>query len=76
LESLDLDAVFMTKADDEQSIDACYNIGANTCEQKPLNWPGFLEAVMRLKESWFEIAELPKSGLLAPMFWCAAWLPE
>lgn len=54
--------IIMTNSDDERDIQDCYNIGANTYVRKPLNWPGFLEAVQRLKEYWFEIAILPKSA--------------
>lgn len=54
--------IVMTNSEDERDINACYDMGANTYVQKPLNWPGFLEAVTRLKEYWFEIAVLPKSG--------------
>ena len=53
--------IVMTNSDDERDINACYDLGANTYVRKPLNWPSFLDAVMRLKEYWFEIAVLPKS---------------
>jgi CheY-like chemotaxis protein len=52
--------IVMTNSDDERDIQVCYDIGANTYIRKPLNWPGFLEAMQRLKEYWFEIAILPK----------------
>ena len=54
--------IVMTNSDDERDINACYDMGANTYVRKPLNWAGFLEAVTRLKEYWFEIAVLPKSA--------------
>lgn len=57
--------IIMTNSNDERDINACYDMGANTFVRKPLNWPGFLEAVTRLKEYWFEIAVLPKSARTA-----------
>ena len=53
--------IVMTNSDDERDINACYDMGANTYVRKPLNWKGFLEAITRLKQYWFEIALLPKS---------------
>ncbi|MEM8948493.1 MAG: response regulator [Pseudomonadota bacterium] len=52
--------IVMTNSDDAQDINACYDMGANTYIQKPLDWPSFFEAVNRLKEYWFEIALLPR----------------
>lgn len=52
--------IVMTNSGDERDINTCYEIGANTYVKKPLNWTGFLEAMTRLKEYWFEIAVLPK----------------
>lgn len=53
--------IVMTSSDDERDIKACYEMGANSYVKKPLNWPGFLEAITQLKEYWFEIAVLPRS---------------
>ncbi|MGI9508161.1 MAG: response regulator [Geminicoccaceae bacterium] len=53
--------IVMTNSDDARDVTACYEIGANTYIQKPLDWPGFLEAARRLKEYWFETALLPKA---------------
>lgn len=53
--------IVMTNSDDERDIDECYEMGANTYVRKPLNWNSFFEAMVRLKEYWFEIAVLPKS---------------
>ncbi len=52
--------IVMTNSNDERDIDACYEIGANTYITKPLDWPGFIEAMGRLKEYWFQIAALPR----------------
>lgn len=52
--------VVLTTSDDERDIDACYRDGANSYIQKPVNFQGFIEAITKLKEYWFEIAILPK----------------
>lgn len=53
--------VVMTNSDDERDIEDCYEIGANTYIQKPLNWTGFFDAMQRLRQYWFEIAILPRA---------------
>ncbi|MGR6468554.1 response regulator [Rhizobium sp. PAMB 3182] len=52
--------VILTTSDDERDVDACYQLGANTYIQKPVNLDGLFAAVQRLKEYWFEIAILPR----------------
>jgi len=52
--------VILTTSDDERDIKACYELGANTYVQKPVDFDGLISAVKRLKEYWFEIALLPK----------------
>lgn len=53
--------IVMTNSNDQRDIEDCYDMGANTYIQKPLNWSSFFEAMQRLKEYWFEIAILPKA---------------
>lgn len=53
--------IVMTNSNAKRDIDACYEMGANTYIQKPLDWQSFLEAMDRLKEYWFEIAILPRT---------------
>lgn len=53
--------IVMTNSGDDRDVAACYDIGANTYIQKPLDWSSFLEAARRLKEYWFETATLPKA---------------
>lgn len=53
--------IVMTNSNDERDITACYEMGANTYIQKPLNLLSFFEAMARLKEYWFEITLLPKT---------------
>ena len=53
--------IVMTNSGDDRDVTACYEIGANTYIQKPLDWSSFFEAARRLKEYWFETAILPKA---------------
>lgn len=53
--------VVLTTSDDERDIEECYQHGANSYIQKPVNFPGFIEAISKLKEYWFEISILPKN---------------
>jgi two-component system response regulator len=52
--------VILTTSDDERDIKACYELGANTYIQKPVDFDGLISAIKQLKEYWFEIALLPK----------------
>ncbi len=54
--------IILTTSSDERDIEACYQIGANTYVQKPVDFDGLIEAIKRLKEYWFEIALLPKES--------------
>lgn len=51
--------IVLTTSDDERDISACYELGANTYIQKPVDFDGLISAIKRLKEYWFEIALLP-----------------
>jgi CheY-like chemotaxis protein len=52
--------VILTTSDDERDVKACYELGANTYIQKPVDFDGLISAIQRLKQYWFEIAVLPK----------------
>lgn len=54
--------VILTTSNDERDVKACYELGANTYIQKPVDFDGLIAAIRRLKEYWFEIAVLPKEG--------------
>lgn len=54
--------VILTTSSDERDVQACYELGANTYIQKPVDFDGLIAAIRRLKEYWFEIALLPKEG--------------
>lgn len=55
--------VVLTTSNDPQDIEACYQAGANSYIQKPVDLEGFIMAVKQLKEYWFEISILPKSDI-------------
>ena len=54
--------VILTTSDDERDINTCYDLGANTYVQKPVDFDGLISAIKRLKQYWFEIALLPKEA--------------
>lgn len=54
--------IILTTSNDERDVQACYELGANTYIQKPVDFDGLIAAIKRLKEYWFEIAVLPKDG--------------
>lgn len=59
----DIPVVVLTTSLDSQDIDASYKEGANTYIQKPVDMDSLFSAIKRLKEYWFEIAILPKTGV-------------
>jgi CheY-like chemotaxis protein len=52
--------VVLTTSSDERDIEKCYRAGANSYMKKPVDLAGFIGAIQRLKDYWFEIAILPK----------------
>lgn len=52
--------VVLTTSSDERDIGKCYGSGANSYIQKPVDLQGFMLAIEKLKEYWFEISILPK----------------
>ena len=57
--------VVLTTSRDDRDVETCYKIGANSYIQKPVDLEGFVKAITRLKEYWFEIVILPKGELPA-----------
>ena len=51
--------IVLTTSADENDIEGCYAIGANTYVQKPVHFDGLTEAIGRIKDYWFGIAILP-----------------
>ena len=52
--------VVLTTSNDIKDIEECYQLGANSYIQKPVGFEGFINAITKLKEYWFEISILPK----------------
>lgn len=52
--------VILTTSADERDVRQCYEQGASTYIQKPVDFEGLVEAVGRIKEYWFGIALLPR----------------
>jgi CheY-like chemotaxis protein len=53
--------VVLTTSTDERDIERCYNAGANSYIKKPVDLDGFLRAILRLTDFWFEVVILPKA---------------
>jgi CheY-like chemotaxis protein len=56
----DIPVVVLTTSSDERDIKACYQAGANSYIQKPVDIDGFVKAIERLNGYWFEVVILPK----------------
>lgn len=54
--------VVLTTSKDMADIDKCYEIGASTYIQKPVEFERLVEAVSTMKDYWFGIAILPQQG--------------
>lgn len=51
--------VVFTTSTNEKDIKHCYEYGANSYIQKPVDLEGLMKAIQRLKDYWFEIVVLP-----------------
>jgi len=54
--------IVLTTSYARQDITQCYEAGANSYVQKPVEFAGFIEAIARLKEYWLEVSVLPKES--------------
>lgn len=54
--------VVLTTSSDERDIEQCYANGANSYIIKPVSFSGFMDAIQRFRDYWFEIVVLPKQG--------------
>ena len=61
--------IFSTAKEQEQ-IEVCYKLGANSYLTKPMLFENLLKAVRCLGEYWFDIAKLPPSELLCAQSLC------
>jgi len=53
--------VVLTTSADGRDVEACYRAGANCYIQKPVDLAGFMRAIERLHDFWFEAAILPRN---------------
>jgi CheY-like chemotaxis protein len=54
--------IVLTTSNDDRDVEACYQAGANSYIQKPVDMEGFVRAIERLKGYWFEVVVLPKGA--------------
>lgn len=54
--------VILTTSTDERDIERCYELGASTYIQKPVDFEGLVQAAARMRDYWFGIALLPKES--------------
>jgi CheY-like chemotaxis protein len=54
--------IVLTTSNDERDVAACYRAGANSYVHKPVNLEGFMKAISRLNDYWFEVVILPREG--------------
>ena len=52
--------IVLTTSSDDRDVAACYKAGANSYIQKPVDLEGFMRAIERLNDYWFEVVILPK----------------
>ncbi|MFY9821968.1 MAG: response regulator [Thermoanaerobaculia bacterium] len=52
--------IVLTTSKDERDVEACYRCGANSYIQKPVDLEGFMQAIERLNDYWFEVVILPR----------------
>ncbi len=55
--------IMLTTSSAPSDIDKCYLAGANSYVHKPVNLTGFVEAIEKLKNYWFEIVILPEGEI-------------
>jgi len=53
--------IVLTTSQDERDIATCYQAGANSYVHKPVGLEGFMTAIQRLTDYWFEIVVFPKN---------------
>lgn len=53
--------IMLTTSSDERDVQMAYRLGANSYIQKPVDLDGFMSALKRLKDYWFELVILPKT---------------
>lgn len=54
--------IVLTTSADDRDISRCYEAGANSYIKKPVDIEGFMQAIRRLTDYWFEVVILPRPG--------------
>ncbi len=57
--------IVLTTSSDERDIEECYQLGANSYIQKPVDLDGFVKSMSRMKDYWFEVVILPKETTMS-----------
>jgi CheY-like chemotaxis protein len=52
--------IVLTTSTDERDVERCYSAGTNSYIKKPVDLEGFMRAIQRLKEFWFEVVIVPR----------------
>ena len=55
----EIPVVVLTTSADRRDVEACYQAGANSYVQKPVNLDAFMVAIQRLHDYWFDVVILP-----------------
>lgn len=53
--------VILTTSVESRDVTQCYELGASTYIQKPVDFDGLVAAVKRIKDYWFGVALLPRA---------------
>lgn len=53
--------IVLTTSNDDRDVQACYSAGASSYIQKPVDLDGFMRAIERLNDYWFEVVILPRA---------------
>ena len=53
--------IVLTTSYARQDIERCYEAGADSYVQKPVDFAGFVDAITRIKEHWLKVALLAKN---------------
>ena len=54
--------VVLTTSADHRDVEACYQAGANSYVQKPVDLDAFMKAIQRLHDYWFDVVILPNES--------------
>lgn len=58
-EKCSIPVVILTTSKDSRDIDRCYEIGASTYIQKPIDFDGQMQVIRAIRDYWFGIVILP-----------------